>query len=69
MLVLSRKLNERIVIGDNVIVTVVAIQGEHVRLGIQAPREITVHRHEVHEKIKSEAAAKESLEKNILGGS
>lgn len=47
MLVLSRKLNEAIVINDQVIVTVVEIRGDKVRLGITAPRAIPVHRQEV----------------------
>jgi carbon storage regulator len=52
MLVLSRKTNESIIIGENIVVTVVEIQGTKVRLGIAAPREITVHRQEVYEAIK-----------------
>jgi len=51
MLVLSRKRNESIVIDDNVIVTIVDIRGEDVRLGIEAPKEIPVHRQEVHDAI------------------
>ncbi len=47
MLVLSRKRNESIVIGDNIVVTVVDIRGDKVRLGIEAPSEIPVHRREV----------------------
>lgn len=53
MLVLSRKTNERIVIRDNIVVTVVGIRGDKVRLGIEAPKEIAVHRREVYDKIKS----------------
>ena len=48
MLVLTRKVNESIVIGDNVTVTVVEIHGNRVRLGIQAPTEVPVHRSEVY---------------------
>ena len=51
MLVLSRKPNESIFINDNVIVTVLSIQGDRVQLGIEAPREVPVHRQEVHERI------------------
>ena len=53
MLVLSRKLNESIVIADNIVVTIVEVRGDKVRLGIDAPREITVDRSEVHERRKS----------------
>jgi len=48
MLVLSRKKNESIVIADSIVVTVVDVRGDKVRLGIEAPREIPVHRSEVH---------------------
>ena len=54
MLVLSRKKDESIVIDENIIITVVEGRGEKVRLGIQAPREIPVHRSEVHDAIRSE---------------
>ena len=47
MLVLTRKLNERIVIGDNIRITVVGIRGNHVRLGIEAPPEVTILRDEL----------------------
>jgi carbon storage regulator len=53
MLVLSRKLNEKIVIRDNIVITVIEIRGDKVRLGIEAPREVPVHRREVYDKIKS----------------
>ena len=51
MLVLARKTDERIVIGDNIVITVVEIRGDKVRLGIEAPREVPVHRQEVYEAI------------------
>ncbi len=54
MLVLSRKKNESIVINDNVVVTVVEVRGDKVRIGIEAPRDVTVHRQEVLEAILSE---------------
>lgn len=57
MLVLSRKLHERIVIGGDIEVTVVDIRGETVRLGITAPKVIPIHRQEVVEAIKRENAA------------
>jgi carbon storage regulator len=47
MLVLSRKRDERIVIGDNIVITVVEVRGDKVRLGIDAPTEVPVHRQEV----------------------
>jgi carbon storage regulator len=57
MLVLSRKLKESIVINDNVVVTVLGVKGDRVRLGIEAPGEIPVHRHELYEKMQNEAVA------------
>jgi carbon storage regulator len=51
MLVLSRKKDEKIIIGDNITLMVVDIQGDKVRLGIEAPRELTVHREEVYQSI------------------
>ena len=52
MLVLSRKNNESIVINDRIVVTVVEIRGDKVRLGIEAPKEVPVHRREVYDAIK-----------------
>ena len=54
MLVLSRHRDESIIIGDDVVVTIVDIRGDKVRLGIQAPTDVPVHRQEVYEAIKRE---------------
>jgi carbon storage regulator len=51
MLVLSRKKNESIVINNDIIITVVEIRGDKVRLGIEAPKDVPVHRQEVYEAI------------------
>jgi carbon storage regulator len=55
MLVLSRKINESIIIRDDIIVTVIEIRGDKIRLGIEAPKNITVHRQEVYDAIQSQA--------------
>ncbi|MCE5303189.1 MAG: carbon storage regulator CsrA [Planctomycetaceae bacterium] len=60
MLVLSRQRDESIVIGDKVVVTIVDIRGDKVRVGIQAPGEIPVHRQEVYEAIQRENRRKNS---------
>ncbi|MBI1331586.1 MAG: carbon storage regulator CsrA [Armatimonadetes bacterium] len=54
MLVLTRKVNQTIIIGDNVEVVVLEVRGEQVRLGIRAPRDVSVHRKEIYEQIAEE---------------
>lgn len=54
MLVLSRHRDESIMIGDHIVVTVVDVRGDKVRLGIAAPRDVSVHRQEIYEAIKRE---------------
>ncbi len=54
MLVLSRKKNESIMIGNDVVITIVDIRGDKVRLGISAPSSIPIHRQEVYEAIERE---------------
>ena len=51
MLVLSRKIGEKIVIGDEIIVTVLSVHGERVKLGLVGPAEVPIHRQEVHDAI------------------
>ena len=56
MLVLSRKKNERIIINDNIIVTVIEIRRDKVRLGFDAPKEVPIHRQEVYDAIRRSEA-------------
>lgn len=56
MLVLSRKKDESIVINDDIVITIVEIRGDKVRLGIEAPKEISVHRREVWDAIRRNEA-------------
>lgn len=62
MLVLSRGKDESIIIGDDIEITVTEIRGDKVRLGINAPRSVPVHRKEIYEAIQREKAAKEAEE-------
>jgi len=55
MLVLSRYRDESIYIGDDIVITVVDIRGDRVRIGVQAPADVSVHRQEVYEAIKNES--------------
>ncbi|OHD69252.1 MAG: carbon storage regulator [Spirochaetes bacterium RBG_16_49_21] len=57
MLVLARRLNESIMIGDEIEIVVIDIKGDQVKLGIRAPKRVTVHRKEVYEEIKKENIA------------
>ena len=57
MLVLSRRLEETLIIGDDVKITVLGISGNQVRLGIAAPRDVSVHREEVYMRIQEEQCA------------
>ena len=62
MLVLSRKLDEDIVIGDNIVLKVIEIRGDKVRIGIEAPRDTPVHRREVYDAIKAQAKSEGTIE-------
>ena len=68
MLVLSRQRDETIMIGDDIEVTVVDIRGDKVRLGITAPKEISVHRKEVYDAIKRENRAAAQVKPEDLSG-
>ena len=54
MLILTRKLGEQIAIGDNIRIKLVEIKGSQVKLGIEAPREVSIHRLEIYERIRSQ---------------
>jgi carbon storage regulator len=54
MLILTRRIGETLMIGDNVTVTVLGVKGNQVRLGINAPKDIIVHRAEIYERLKNQ---------------
>lgn len=57
MLILTRRVGETIMIGKDITVTVLGVNGTQVRVGINAPKHVAVHREEIYERIKAEAAA------------
>lgn len=61
MLVLTRKIDESIVIGDSIVLTVLAIEGEQVKIGITAPREVTILRQEVFQAVQDQVKIQEML--------
>ena len=61
MLILTRRIGEKLIIGDNVTVTVLNVKGRQVRIGIDAPRDVTIHREEIYQRVLKE---QKSLKKN-----
>lgn len=60
MLILTRRVGETVMIGDNVTVTVLGVKGNQVRLGVNAPKDVAVHREEIYERIKQETGGDEN---------
>jgi carbon storage regulator len=62
MLILTRRVGETLVIGDDVTVTVLGVRGNQVRLGVNAPKDIAVHREEIYQRIQNEKDSSNSAE-------
>jgi carbon storage regulator len=60
MLILTRRVGETLMIGDEVTVTVLGVKGNQVRIGVNAPRDVAVHREEIYDRIKAEQEQKNS---------
>ncbi|RRN75148.1 carbon storage regulator [Peribacillus simplex] len=66
MLVLTRKLNEAIMIGDDIEITILAVEGEQIKLGINAPKNVDIHRKEIYLSIQQENSEASKTKTNLL---
>jgi carbon storage regulator len=62
MLILTRRAGETIMVGGDITITVLGVKGNHVRIGINAPKDVAVHREEIYERIQSEQASEGAAE-------
>ncbi|SOB75903.1 carbon storage regulator, CsrA [Marinobacter sp. LV10R510-11A] len=69
MLILTRRVGETLMVGDEVTVTVLGVKGNQVRIGVNAPKEIAVHREEIYQRIQSEKGLEKGLDEPEPGNS
>jgi carbon storage regulator len=65
MLILTRRVGETVMIGDEVTITVLGVKGNQVRVGINAPKHVAVHREEIYERIKREQSPTDEVNENV----
>jgi carbon storage regulator CsrA len=68
MLILSRRVGESVVIGEDISITVLRVKGDHVRLGVTAPKSVTVHREEISDRVKVGVTAATAQGNAAVGG-
>ena len=62
MLTLTRRVGESLIIGDNIVINILGVKGNQIRIGVNAPKEISVHREEIYNRIQAEKADDKSID-------
>ncbi len=62
MLILTRRVGESLIIGDNIVINILGVKGNQIRIGVNAPKEISVHREEIYNRIQAEKADDKSID-------